>query len=115
MKIDLNQLEFIHQLLREITCALEERFGEKTITSLYRIGDKGVHGMLPLRGIDLRCTSKEHGEEVEKWVNDKWVYNPNNPEKNCCLFHNVGSGYHLHLQVHPNTRRRKINTEGFFD
>jgi len=103
MKIDLNQLEFINLLLRELALAIEERFGEKTITSLYRIGDKGVHGTLPLRGIDLRCNSKDHGEEVEQWVNEQWIYNPHDLKRNCCLFHNVGSGYHLHIQVHPNT------------
>jgi len=55
MKIDLVQLEFITPLLREIALAIEERFGEKTITSLYRIGDTGVHGTMPLSGMDLRC------------------------------------------------------------
>jgi len=106
MKVDLAQLEFINPLLRELALAVEERFGEKTITSLYRIGDKGVHGMLPLCGLDLRCTSQIHGQEVETWVNDKWIYDPSRPGKKCCLFHNAGNGWHLHLQVHTNTRRR---------
>ena len=106
MKIDLAQLEFINPLLREITLAVEERFGEKTITSLYRIGDKGVHGTLPLCGLDLRCPSQGHGQEVEKWVNANWIYDPSRPEKKCCIFHNVGNGWHLHLQVHSKTRKR---------
>ena len=107
MKLDLAQLEFINPLLRDLALAVEERFGEKTITSLYRIGDTGVHGMLPLRGLDFRCTSQIHGKEVETWVNDIWSYDSSRPEKKCCLFHNVGNGWHLHLQVHPKTVRRK--------
>ena len=106
MKLDLAQLEFINPLLRDLALAVEERFGEKTITSLYRIGDTGVHGMLPLRGLDFRCTSQIHGKEVETWVNERWIYDPSRETMKCCLFHSVGQGYHLHLQVHPNTIRR---------
>jgi hypothetical protein len=57
MQIDLKQLEFIDPKLREIALAVEDEFGEQVITSLYRIDDAGVHGTLPLRGIDLRCLS----------------------------------------------------------
>lgn len=103
MKIDLNQLEFINPMLRKIALEVENRFGEKTITSLYRIGDKGVHGALPLRGLDFRCRTARHGEEVERWVNERWCYDPNRLKKKCCMFHTVGQGYHLHLQVHPRT------------
>lgn len=106
MKIDLMQLEFIDQNLREMVRDLETRFGEKTITSLYRIGDTGVHGTLPLRGIDLRCRSTKHGYEMETYINDFWEYDHTRPEKDCGIFHNSGDGYHLHLQTHPNTRRR---------
>lgn len=104
MEIDLGQLEFIHPVLREIALAVEERFGTKVVTSLYRIGDSGVHGQLPLRGLDLRCRTRRHGEMVEKFVNDRWQYDPNRPEMQCCLCHNTGQGLHLHLQVHPNTK-----------
>lgn len=105
MKIDLGSLEFIDERLREIALAVEERFGEKVITSLYRIGDKGVHGCLPLRGLDLRCLTRPHGEEVERWVNKRWMYDPRREGKKCCLFHTSGEGYHLHLQVHPRTEK----------
>ena len=106
MKIDLMQLEFIDIKLRKLALAVEERFGEKIITSLFRIGDKGVHGTLPLRGLDFRCKASQHGEEVENWVNSHWQYDPDRPTKKCCKFHKNRSndGYHLHLQVHPNTQ-----------
>jgi len=55
MKINIGQLEFIDKTLRHILVELEHQVGvEFIITSLYRIGDNGVHGTLPLRGIDLR-------------------------------------------------------------
>lgn len=105
MKIDLMQLEFIDEKLRMMALEVENRFGEKTITSLYRIGDQGVHGTLPLRGIDIRCKTERHGREVEKYINNRWEYDKYRPEMKCCIFHNVGRGYHIHLQVHFNTQR----------
>ena len=105
MKIDYMQLEFIDLNLRKILQDIEKRFGEKTITSLFRIDDSGVHGTLPLRGIDLRCKTLSHGELIEDWVNKRWQYDLKRKYKKCCLFHTVGKGYHIHLQSHPNTER----------
>ena len=106
MKIDLMQLEFIDLNLRKLTQDIENRFGEKIITSLFRIDDSGVHGQLPLRGIDLRCESARHGAMVEQFVNQKWSYDSKRPEKKCCVYHKNRSNsfYHLHLQTHPNTK-----------
>lgn len=106
MRIDLGRLDFIDENLKLIAIEIEEEFGEKTITSLYRINDPGVHGQLPLRGLDLRCRSSKHGYEIETFINNKWEYDYKRPEKDCCFFHNSGNGYHLHLQTHPNTRRK---------
>lgn len=107
MKIDIEQLEFIDENLRLIVTELEQDFGmEFTITSLYRIGDDGVHGTLPLRGIDLRCWDDRVGKILQDSVNDSWLYDPDRPYINCCLFHSVGKGFHLHIQTHPKTQRR---------
>jgi hypothetical protein len=108
VKLDIAQLEFIEPKLREIALDVEKTFGvEFTITSLYRINNNGVHGTLPLRGIDLRCRNDHLGHAVEDYVNDKWEYNGTSG-KNCCLYHQnrKGGGKHIHLQVHPNTRER---------
>ena len=76
MKIDLMQLEFIDLNLRKILTDVEKDTGmEFTITSLFRIGDQGVHGQLPLRGIDLRMRSRAIGEEIVDMINNKWIYN----------------------------------------
>jgi hypothetical protein len=104
MRIDIMQLEFIDLKLRKLVVSIESYLGdEQTITSLYRIGDNGVHGTLPLRGLDLRCKDDELGEKIERYVNSHYVYDPKQPDKNCCLYHNVGRGKHIHLQVHDNT------------
>jgi hypothetical protein len=104
MKIDIKQLEFIDPTLRKILTDLEKETGlEYTITSLYRIGDNGVHGTLPLRGCDLRMRNWETGTAVARTINDKWEYNYDAPHKLCALLHGTGSNLHLHVQVHPNT------------
>lgn len=104
--IDVYQLEFIHRALRDVLKDIENEFGSQTITSLYRIGDDGVHGQLPLRGTDLRCRDKEHGKMVVDWVNEKWSYDPARPDSKVAIAHGAGSNYHIHLQVHPSTVRR---------
>ena len=107
MKIDIKQLEFIDARLRTMVTELEAELGvEFTITSLYRINDNGVHGQLPLRGLDLRCRNAELGKFVEDYVNSRWQYDPSRPSMQCCMCHTVGRGLHLHLQVHANTLAR---------
>ena len=104
MKIDIIQLEFIDLTLRQMCVWLEEQTGfEFTDTSLYRIGDPGVHGQLPVRGIDIRMRNKAVGEAVEKLINDNWSYDPRRWKLRCAILHGEGSNLHLHLQSHPNT------------
>ena len=107
MKIDLGQLEFISPLLRKIALAVEKQFDvEFTITSLYRIGDPGVHGQLPLRGIDLRCREDHFAILIKDFVNSHWCYDPDRQHLDCCIYHDTGLGKHIHLQVHPKTVER---------
>jgi hypothetical protein len=106
MQIDINNLDFINKTLRTIVTEFEQESGiELTVTSLYRIDDKGVHGQLPLRGIDFRMRDARIGKIIEKQINDKWTYDPLRPYKRCAVFHNVGRGIHLHIQSHQNTVR----------
>lgn len=104
ISIDLEQLEFIDVKLRTLVLEAQESVGfEFIITSLYRIGDSGVHGQLPLRGIDVRLRSETIGKEIETLVNKKWRYDPERPNMKCCYSHGEGSNFHLHFQTHPNT------------
>ena len=107
MRIALDQLEFIDPILREMANSLETVYGvEFTITSIYRIGDNGVHGQLPVRGLDLRCWNDSLGMMIEEDLNSVYLYDPNRHSKKVCIYHDTGRGAHLHLQVHANTRLR---------
>ena len=105
MRIDLDQLSYKHPTLRTLGQWLESSTGlEFTVTSQRRIGDPGVHGTDPLRAIDLRCRVALIGLAIEQHINNTWEYDPERPDLQCALFHDAGSGAHLHIQVHDNTR-----------
>jgi hypothetical protein len=84
---------------------LSDIVGVLTVTSLYRKGDRGVHGTRPCRGIDVRCRNKTIGKAYANTINLRWIYDPDRPHLKCAVFHDAGTGYHLHLQVHQNTVR----------
>lgn len=104
-QIALYDLEFIDKMLKKVLLDKEAAFGTGTVTSLYRIGDTGVHGTLPLRAMDERCKDKAVGDRIAEYINSKWAYDPDRPQMKVCVFHNVGQGWHLHYQVHSKTRR----------
>ena len=108
MRIDLMQLQFIDRKLRVIATETEKAMRvDFEITSLFRIDDDGVHGTLPLRGIDWGCKVEVIGRAVESYINARWIYDPERPHKVCCMYHKTKSGeWHLHLQTHSNTRRK---------
>ncbi len=90
-----NRLKFIIYALSAFTL---DEFGKSvTITSIYRKGDKGVHGYW--RGIDIRShyyTNDEIGEII-KFLNKTVIYG--NPSYTTALYHGVGQGVHIHIQV----------------
>lgn len=102
--VDYDHISFFHPRLREVMRDLEDEFGDQVITSLWR--KEGVHGTIPLRAVDLRCRNMAHGREIERWVNDKWIYDPTREGFEVCLYHDTGQGIHLHVQVDEHTLRR---------
>jgi hypothetical protein len=76
------------------------------ITSTFRPGDKGVHGTDPLRGLDLRSRGYDAQAVTDK-INEHWCYDSERPRFKCAIFHNVGRGPHIHLQVHNETHIMK--------
>ena len=74
------------------------------VTSAYRKDDKGVHGQIPLRGLDIRSTVFEDPEKLCEDINNHWEYDLDRPEKQCAIYHDIGKGFHIHLQVHPKTK-----------
>lgn len=106
VRIDFKQLDYYHRTLIEILLWLEKETGvEFTTTSQWREDDDGVHGTIPLRGTDLRIRNTELGKCLEGIINAEWLYDPDRPSKMCARAHGEGANYHLHIQVHPNTRR----------
>lgn len=97
----------LHPILEEMILELDAVAGPGLCTSAYRPGDTGVHGQMPVRGYDRRCRNAAMGNAIKQWINHKWEYDPERPDKECCIFHKLDAyGWHLHCQVHPNTRRR---------
>lgn len=110
MKILIKDLDTLHveEKLQRIYRDLRAEFPSlKTITSAFRPGDPGVHGVLPLRGIDIRCRDRAIGQYAAAHLNSRWSYDPSRPHLHVALYHDAGSGYHLHLQSHPLTVRKE--------
>ena len=95
------------ETLIDILMWLADEYPERIIiTCGYRPGDKGVHGTIPCRGVDLRSRIFKSPDRVVNYINLVWEYDHTRPEKKVALFHDVGKGYHFHIQTHPNTRRK---------
>lgn len=104
--VEFSDIGFFHPKLVAMMSDLTQEFGHQTITSLYR-QDGGVHQSIPLRAVDLRCYNMRVGEEIERWMNVRWVYDPTRLGFDVCLYHDTGHGIHLHLQAHDYTKRRE--------
>lgn len=105
MKIDIKQISFYHPVLRELLLWIADETGlDFTITSEHR-DDGGIHDTIPLRSVDLRCKQITIGWSIDDYINAHWKYDPQRPQMKCSIFHDTGQGLHLHIQVHPNTRK----------
>lgn len=96
-----------HPILIDIISWLEETYSRTCITCGHRPGDKGVHGTIPCRGIDIRSWVFAKPKKIVEHINMRWQYDPERPKMKCAILHDVGSGEHIHIQVHPNTVRKE--------
>jgi len=87
-----------HFKMVELLIWLEERY-EIVATSGYRRGDTGVHGTVPVRGLDIRSRIYSNPKEALDDINTNWIYDAERPNLQVALYHLN----HIHLQVHPNT------------
>lgn len=108
IEIKIKSLEVLnlHRNLVQIAQYLIDGYGLSVITSAYRPGDPGVHGQMPVRGIDFRCRNLTIGKQIEENINNNWQYDPERPEHKVCIGHGEGDNFHIHLQAHRNTKRR---------
>lgn len=86
---------------------VSHRFDKFCMTSGFRLGP-GVHGTSPCRAIDIRSHYYDDPEDICKEINSHWIYDPERPSKPCALYHDIGYGPHIHLQVHENTKELKV-------
>jgi hypothetical protein len=99
-----------HPILKQVlnTLMVIAREDDLVFTSTYRPGDKGVHGTVPLRAVDIRVWNlkKNDPEDLVTNLNNIYIYDPERPGMSVAVLHDVGSGPHIHIQVHPNTKIR---------
>jgi hypothetical protein len=111
----------LHQKLREVLRDALVRWPDDCaeVTCIFRgpsedkkLGGSGVHATPPpYRAIDLRVRDwgpgfQQRAEQLAAELNSLWVYDPSRPHLNVAVGKPHGTGPHLHLQVHPATRRR---------
>lgn len=103
----------IRPMLRVVTLLACEycyyKFGvELFVFSTYREGD-GVHGLWRAADLDNGTLNHTKLKEIESYINWLFTYDPERSRYNVCWYHtsekiDKTKGWHLHLQVHPNTR-----------
>lgn len=103
-------LSLYHPKLVALAIWSSHRYSSFCITSGFRENDKGIHGTNPCRALDIRSTNYNDPQAVVDDINAHWLYNPKSEFK-CALYHDVGQGPHIHLQVHNRTKYLKDENE----
>ena len=85
------------------------RYSKMTVTSPYRPKaihdrDSGIHSTIPLRAFDIRSRDFPEPIAITNDINKHWIYDPKRTEMKCAIYHNTGAGFHIHLQVHANSK-----------
>lgn len=93
----LSEIEFwiVNNFGMMVTCAYRKQYHKSDL-----------HGVIPVRAKDIRSWCYKEPEKVVEAINKRWAYDPSRPTKKVAVYHNSGQGIHIHLQVHPNTKRR---------
>lgn len=94
-----------HPTLIALLLWLYQRYpSQVVVTSGFRPSSPGVHGTTPCRALDIRSRTFADPEVIADEINKAWDYDPERPQFECAIYHDVGRGEHIHLQVHNNTR-----------
>lgn len=54
------------------------------------------------RGADIRtydCFSVQEIQTILRFLNSNWTYDPTRPQLKTAIYHNIGAGAHIHIQV----------------
>ena len=84
------------------------RYDNPVITSAHRKqkiweGDSGIHMTIPGRALDFSVVGLTDPRKVIEDVNNHFEYDPGRPDMRCAIYHDVGQGMHIHLQVSDST------------
>ena len=108
-----------HPKLIEILLWLTVRYSSYllTITSAFRTAkithtDSGIHSTIPLRAFDIRSNMFDDPQAIADDINDAFLYDPDRPDLKVAIYHDTGSGPHLHIQCHDNTIYRPFVDTG---
>jgi hypothetical protein len=97
-------------LLITIICEIIDNFGIRMSESWReKKHPNDLHGTNPVRAIDISEWVYNDGQaqDIEKWINNRWVYDPDRTRMKVAVLHKVRGGVlHFHIQVHQNTIRR---------
>ena len=102
-----------HPRLVEVYTWLCNRYGDVVASSVYRTPEPGealsVHNTDPCRGLDWinRRWTADYCRQVERDINDNWLYDHDRPQMAVCKYHTVDpmqqTGWHFHCQGHEST------------
>lgn len=89
-----------HPVLIDLCVWFVVRYSNTVFTCAFEERDyPSVHSTDPLRGMDVRSTVFKNPQAVADDVNNNWIYDPGRPWLNCAVYHDMGRGAHIHLQV----------------
>lgn len=91
-----------HGWLFEVTSCL------RTAAEDAALGGSGIHVTGRAVDVSARSIPERLVKAVTDWVNARWQYDPQRPQKTVCYSAPHGTGPHLHFQVHERTRARKV-------
>ena len=94
-----------HPLLIDLYVWLLDRYEDNIVlTCAYEDRDyPSTHSVDPLRAFDIRSWVFKDPQAVTDNINQHWKYDPDRMDMNVAIYHDVGRGKHIHLQVHDNT------------
>lgn len=69
-----------------------------------------VHSTDPVRAIDLRFRFYEEATAylIKDDLNNNWEYDVARPQMEVAIIHGDGDNKHFHIQVHSNTKKRRV-------
>ena len=99
-----------HPLLINLYEWLLDRHESKIVlTCGYEARDyASTHSVVPLRAFDIRSWTFADPKAVVDEINAVWMYDYERPDKVIAIYHDVGRGAHIHIQVHDNTIKNGV-------